>query len=371
MRHLVNIHWGFGFGGIAAYTAQLSGLEARGAMKVSHVCIVGRNWNTDCLTLSSLGAIVINIRHRCDFSWLWRLPTTIRALGADLLMTHGFNAHLLWLLLRLMGFSQPLACSYHGQYFPRTRSRRIVAPAMNAVATFVLRKAWRVIVVSEYSRHELICLGVNPNRISVIHNGIPNVSRSETLRSDLRRAMAVREESTVIGAICRLEPIKGVSHLVEAVMSLPSTLDVTLVIVGDGPQVDTLKALAMPLEGRESIVFAGAQSEASRYLEAFDIFVSPSYIENHSISILEAMRAEKSMVVTDVGGNRESIRPNLDGLVVPARSSSALREALIRLITGPGEATKMASSARRRYLCRFTDEVMLEKTADVLSGDCN
>lgn len=58
------------------------------------------------------------------------------------------------------------------------------------------------------------------------------------------------------------------------------------------------------------------------WLNSADIFAITSFQENHSIALLEAMRAGKAIVATTVGGNSESITDGIDGLLVPLQIRS-------------------------------------------------
>ena len=68
----------------------------------------------------------------------------------------------------------------------------------------------------------------------------------------------------------------------------------------------------------------GWRDDAHRLYHAFDIFTLPSRSEGTSISLLEAMAAEVCPVVTDVGGNRAVLGPELAPLLVPDNDATAL-----------------------------------------------
>eukprot|EP01029_Cantina_marsupialis_P011658 TRINITY_DN25930_c0_g3_i1.p2 TRINITY_DN25930_c0_g3~~TRINITY_DN25930_c0_g3_i1.p2 ORF type:complete len:146 (+),score=34.92 TRINITY_DN25930_c0_g3_i1:52-438(+) len=106
------------------------------------------------------------------------------------------------------------------------------------------------------------------------------------------------------------------------------------------------------------VEFIGYQNNIPQWLNAFDIFALPSLFEYHSIALLEAMRAGKAIVSTDVGGNTESVRDGLDGLIVPAKDSEKLANAILKMMESEELRTNMGNSARERFLDEFTEDIM-------------
>jgi glycosyltransferase involved in cell wall biosynthesis len=89
----------------------------------------------------------------------------------------------------------------------------------------------------------------------------------------------------------------------------------------------------------------GGREDVPRLLAASDIYVSASYIEGMSISILEAMAAELPIVATCVGENPKLILPTT-GILVPVRNSRALAEAIAKMVESPELRTSFGAEAR-------------------------
>jgi glycosyltransferase involved in cell wall biosynthesis len=88
---------------------------------------------------------------------------------------------------------------------------------------------------------------------------------------------------------------------------------------------------------------------SDRVLPFADIFVQSSIWEAMSIAVLEAMAAQKAMVVTSVGENPHVIINGETGIVVPSANPAALAEGLRRLLHDRDLRQRMALAARRRY----------------------
>lgn len=130
--------------------------------------------------------------------------------------------------------------------------------------------------------------------------------------------------------------------------------DARFVIVGDGPDEEALRSQAEHLGLSGSCEFVGYSSDVPGHLARFDVFVLSSRYESHPLALLEAMAARLPMVATAVGGVPEIVRDGIDGVLVPPNDPAAAANAVQRLLADPDTASRLASSARRRYEHAFT-----------------
>jgi glycosyltransferase involved in cell wall biosynthesis len=316
---------------------------------------------------------VVIVKSRFDILWPWRLLQEVRRINPDIIMTHGFNAHFAAMIISLLSRkSYTYACSYHGGYHAPSRLKRLVGPCYNAFTEYYIRNRARcVVTVAEYCKRHLVAHGVEPDKITVIHNGIESESKAaEDSRERIRREWHVRQGEILIGVASRLDPVKGLKYLLTAFATLATELEkLRLVLVGTGTQDEQLKNEVESLGLTERVIFTGFRSDVSDCLAAFDIFVLPSIAEYHSIALLEAMRAGKSIIATDVGGNTESVRDMQEALVVPAEDSRALAAAINTLAGDEELRLRLARAARQRFEENFTIEQMLQCIA-VWFSDC-
>jgi len=367
---LMSLYWGCSLGGVAKYASLLESGKHHASVDMRHVCIRGRNWPTDEKTLDLLNAHILWIASRTDLSWVKLLKEEIADYAPDLIMTHGFNGHFAVQVMRILGYyKENVICSYHGEYHPTTRSRRLVAPLFNRFTEWYIQRSLSTVAVADFTKKYLIGKGVAEDIVEVIHNGIGDIRIDSEIRLEIRKEWDVGENTRVIGVASRLDPVKGIECLVSAFSSLTERYDnLILVLLGSGTREATLRKQVENLAISSRVRFAGFRPDVAECLSAFDIFALPSLAEYHSIGLLEAMRAEKPIVATDVGGNTESVRDGCEALIVPPSDAISLEKALGRLLDDEDLAEQLAANARKRFLGTFTEDKMLEATGSWLSS---
>jgi glycosyltransferase involved in cell wall biosynthesis len=193
--------------------------------------------------------------------------------------------------------------------------------------------------------------GVPGERVRIIPTGVEDVRLTPLPRL---------APGPVVGCIARLDAIKGIDVLIRAVARLP---DVTLAVVGDGPEREPLGALADELGVADRVLLTGWSDRARDHLTTFDVFALASRFEAWGIALVEAMLAGVPVVATDVGGVRDVVVPGETGLLVPAEDPAALAEAIGALLEDAERRRHLAGAARRRALERFRLPVMARRYA--------
>jgi glycosyltransferase involved in cell wall biosynthesis len=171
-------------------------------------------------------------------------------------------------------------------------------------------------------------------------------------------------DGPVVIVVARLLLEKGHRYFLEALGRVRTRFpQVSGLLVGAGPEELELRSRAAQLGLGERVRFLGERRDVPELLAASDVFVLPSSIrEGLSISLLEAMAAERPVVVTDIGGNREVVQNEQTGLVVPPADGEALAQALVRLLTDRRLARILAGAARSRLDAEFGVRRMVEET---------
>lgn len=370
---IVSIHWGLSLGGVAKYAATLERVREHLPVTIRSLCLLPQGRVADRGALAALDAITVPLRSAADLSWVPRVRRIIATETPDCVMSHGFNGHLVS-LVGCIGQGRRIVrlASYHGSYHATTKARKLVEPIYNGFTHWYLRnRADGILNVAQYCADFLAARGVAADKLTVVHNGIPDFEAAPGGRERIRAEWGFEPGHVLIGVASRLDPVKGLEHLVRAFADIAGTEPAArLVLMGDGTVRADLEAQAGALGVRERVLFAGMRADVPDCLAALDVFALPSLAEYHSIGLLEAMRAGLPIVATDVGGNTESVRDGREGLIVAPADAAGLAAALGRMLAEPSLRERLGAAARQRFVAEFTEDAMLAKTARWLQQSC-
>jgi glycosyltransferase involved in cell wall biosynthesis len=186
-------------------------------------------------------------------------------------------------------------------------------------------------------------------RATCIHNAI-ELDRFRQARTDYqktRRLLGVPEAAFLVGAVGRLAPEKGYEHLIQAAGQIVSQQpEIQFLIAGEGELSQPLRQLASELGLGERVRFAGSQPEIEGLYACLDLFVSSSSWEGISTAILESMAAGVPVVGTDIPGNRDLLRDQVNSWVAPPGNPKALAGAILAAYRSPERRAAFAARAR-------------------------
>jgi len=177
-------------------------------------------------------------------------------------------------------------------------------------------------------------------------------------RAATRSALGIHGDEFVVGAVGRLEPVKGFSYFMAAADDIAARAPkACFVHVGDGSEAPALQSKAAGLNGR--VKFLGLRDDVPALMAAFDVLVVPSLNEGMGRVILEAGAAGTPVVATRVGGIPEIVREGTTGLLVPPRDAKSIAGAVLGLANDRAKAGAMGDAARRFVAPDFSLERMV------------
>ena len=273
-------------------------------------------------------------------------------------------------LLELARHIRPDVVHTHGcrpDVVDAAAARRLDIPTITTVHGFVggdwknrlyerlQRRAYRsfdaVIVVSRPLREQLIRNRVPADRIHVVQNAWQETAPPLD-RSTARQSLGANAEGFRIGWVGRLSAEKGPDVLVDALGRL-TDLPVSVSMVGNGPEHQSLRAHAKRLAVDQRIHWHGTVAHAARQFAAFDVFVLSSHTEGTPIVLFETMAAGVPIVATRVGGVPDVVS-SAEAVLVPPGDPVALAEAIRAIYRDEPAARARAQRARGRLLADFT-----------------
>lgn len=206
--------------------------------------------------------------------------------------------------------------------------------------------------------------GIKACKVTVIPNAI-NVDRfsiSLKVRQDIRKELCLDEADIVLIIVANLIKYKGHRELIKSLALLTdNSCRVKLLVVGDDRGIgEELKQYAVDLGVTNHIIWLGSRNDVPELLAASDIYVSASYEEGMSNSILEALAAERPVVATSVGGSPELLKWGKYGVLVDSCSPSSLADGLLSLINSRILRQQFATSSLDYVKSNYTAQALLE-----------
>jgi glycosyltransferase involved in cell wall biosynthesis len=300
--------------------------------------------------------LTVPIRPLQDLRAFRELRAALVKFNPDLVAAHSAKAGVIGRMVARV-LRVPVVVTTHGWSFTTG-----VPPLRAAVYRWIERvtgpfPADRTITVSEYDRGLALRARILPaHRVVTVHNGMPDVAPS--LKADPART------PPRLVMVARFGPQKDHSTLLRALSELrdnPWELD----LVGEGPLLAQMEALASSLGIRERVHFLGQRMDVDRILAEAQISLLVTNWEGFPLSILEAMRAALPVVASAVGGVGESVRDGETGYLVPAGEVGPLRERIRQLLADPALRVRLGARGRAAYEEHFALDQAVSKTLAV------
>ncbi len=268
--------------------------------------------------------------------------------------SHLFLSTNICAFIRFIG-SSPLIISNHGLMSAS-------APVwfnklyLKTLGKWTLNRADKIICYTEGEKENIEKLGIDPKKISIIHNGV------DTFLFAPRTSEKTTDKKQILW-VGRFVTGKGVEYLIEAFSQVQKKIPSThLVLVGDGPEKTTIeeKIRKMHLQSSVTLIDYLDNEELPGVYKNSDVFVLPSLMEGVPRTILEAMACGVPVVTT----NLPHLVGIIDGagLVVPPKDPILLSGAILTILEDASLAEKMGQRGRYKIEEEYSWEDTVGKT---------
>lgn len=291
-----------------------------------------------------------------DLRSVWKLVRLIRSYRPDLVTSHSSKAGI---ISRVAAKIAGVPCVYtaHGWSFSpndpllRKRFYQAIEFGMSPLAS-------KIICVSDDSLRQGAATGISEQRMTAIHNGIPDMAPS------LRAKPNAPDPGQPVRLInvARFAPQKNQAMLIRAVKHVPG---VHLDLIGSGPSERAAHQLVAELGIGDRVTFLGDRQNVAGELSRSHVFVLCSYSEGFPLSTLEAMRAGLPVVISNVGGAPEAVVDGETGFVIHGNTVEEWVEALNRLAADADLRQRFGEAGRALYERLFTFDRMYHRVESV------
>lgn len=229
----------------------------------------------------------------------------------------------------------------------------------------------KFIAVSQITKNLAVeHLGVPAERIDVVYNGVDPDLFCPPDANEAERKFR-RPTVTYVG---RMVGKKGIHVLIKAIPKvLRDFPEAHFLFVGGGNIIPYEEIMKKDGISEENYSFLGQVGyyQRPRILREATVFVNPSFFENCSISILEAMSSGSAVVAHNTGGNPEIIESGRNGLLVPVFDHEKLAESILSLLEDEDFNRKLGQEARVTVEKSFSSRKSAEQTFGIYKNVLN
>jgi D-inositol-3-phosphate glycosyltransferase len=245
----------------------------------------------------------------------------------------------------------------------------------------VISKANRIIAATLAEKSQLEFLYKAPSsKISVIPPGVDTRHFYPIPKDEAKEVVGVPEDSHTILFVGRIEPLKGIDKLIQAISIIQNNGELrccphNLVIIGGEPNAKSeemnaemarLQDMVEDLGIENFVIFLGKQDQQllPYYYSASEIVVMPSHYESFGMVALEAMACGTPVIASQVGGLAFLVRDGETGFVVPGNDVQMLAKRIVELIKDKDLRNKLGNKSAE-YAQLYAWEIISEKMIEV------
>lgn len=323
------------------------------------ICLTEATEFANRITAPNVEVIQLHKRPGHDLKVYWRLLRTLWRLKPAIVHTRNLAA----LEMQALTLLLPGVKRVHGEHgrdiYDLEGKNKRYNQLRRALAPFI----HRFITVSQDLEHWLKdTVGVADEKVVQLYNGIDQqrfLPQQGSCASQILPAKLRSSDRLMVGTVGRIAAVKDQKTLISAFAALLAAQPqlkgrVGLMVVGDGPLFQDLKAQVETLGLQDDVWLPGDRKDIPELLQAMDIFVLPSLGEGISNTVLEAMATGLPVIATAVGGNPELVIEGETGYLFPVGDEQALTAHLEHLLADSATRQRMGHTARDTVSQQFS-----------------
>jgi N-acetyl-alpha-D-glucosaminyl L-malate synthase BshA len=225
------------------------------------------------------------------------------------------------------------------------------SPSFKPVTAWSIEKSDAVTAVSKFLREETYRQLSVEKEIQTVYNFIDPGSHTTRIPRCIPEKDSDRQMTLM--HISNFRPVKRMADVVRIFQRVKQSMDVRLVLVGDGPEYGSTVDLVESLGLSKSVRFVGVVEEVVSILPAADLLLLPSETESFGLVALEAMASGVPVVASEVGGLPEVVEHGVTGFLAPVGDVEGMAGYCLEILKDCSKSKLFAKQARARAVEMF------------------
>ncbi len=240
----------------------------------------------------------------------------------------------------------------------------------------VLKKAARIVTISEYTKNEIVKLGLRPEQIVKMIGIDPAEFSGIAVDTEKARVKYRLAGKKVLLTVSRLVDEKGLDTVIRLLPEIKKKHNnIVYVVTGTGSDLESLKKLSMETGVADSVVFTGfvTLDELRQLYDLCDVFIMLSRptdkqeIEGFGLVFLEANMYKKPVVAGNIGGVPDAVADGVSGLLVDPLDLAAATQAVEKLLGNGDLARLLGEQGYQRAVSEFAWDQQIKKLTAVIA----
>jgi glycosyltransferase involved in cell wall biosynthesis len=245
---------------------------------------------------------------------------------------------------------------------PPPRSRGQIAAWLQRFSTDLL-----LCITEDTQSNQITQGGYTQGKTQVLYNGVDRdrfQPASEIAKSNARTQLGLPQANPVIGFVGRLHcTMKGVDDFLRVIQRLPPNYHG--LVVGEGPDMETLKQLATELDLANRVKFTGLLKDPTVAYQAMDIFCLTSHWEPFGLVVAEAMACQIPIIGFECPGGIKELLCQDTGIILPNRDLLLMVNSIVNTIKHPNQYQDLNRQAYLRLQIMFDWEKNTDRLAHI------
>ncbi len=226
---------------------------------------------------------------------------------------------------------------------------------------FSINQSNRVTTVSAYQREHIRTNFEISKSIEVIYNFIDLDGFSPRRASSKLRKTLADDDEKIIMHVSNFRPLKNIQTVLRSFQRLQDGTNARLVLVGSGPETDSIKLKCQASGIIDKVNFVGNITEIATYIATADCVIQPSYTESFGMVLLEAMACGVPTLSSNAGGIPEVVEDGVTGFTAAADDDELMANRMTRILSDPALQRQMGAKGRERAAKLFDPESKIKQ----------